>query len=92
MLFDAIIAMKQERAGIPDLNSKPTARQMKAVTWIAAGSPVLSLLSVQDLRFAPWLGDITMLPAQGCLVGFLGFFLVSLLLNCNRKPSSAASE
>lgn len=82
MLFDAIIAMKQERAGIPDLNSKLTARQMKAVIWIAAGSQVLSLLSVQDLRFALWLADITMLPAQGCLVGF-GVFLVFLSLNGN---------
>lgn len=74
MLFDAITAPKQERAGAPDLNSKPTARQMKAVTWIAAGSRVLSLLSVQDLRFAPWLRDGTTLPAQGCPVGFFGVF------------------
>lgn len=36
MLFDAITAL--ERAGTPDLNSKPTVRQMKAVTWMAAGS------------------------------------------------------
>lgn len=38
MLFDAITALELERAGTPDLNSKPTVRQMKAVTWIAAGS------------------------------------------------------
>lgn len=38
MLFDAITAPEPERAATPDLNSKPTVRQMKAVTWIAAGS------------------------------------------------------
>lgn len=34
----------------------------------------LPLLSGQDLGFAPWLDDITTIPAQGCLVGFLVFF------------------
>lgn len=38
MLFDAITALELEQAGAPDLNSKPTVRQMKAVTWVAAGS------------------------------------------------------
>lgn len=84
MLFDAITAPEPERAGTPDLNSKPTVRQMKAVTWIAAGSWVLPLLSVQDLGFAPWLDDITTNPAWGCLVGVLVvFFSVFLLLNCS---------
>lgn len=77
MLFDAITAPELERAGAPDLNSKPTVRQMKAVTWMAAGSWVLPLLSVQNLGFAPWLDDITTTPAQGCLVGFLGVFFQS---------------
>lgn len=64
MLSDAITAPKQERAAIPDLNSRPTARQMKAATRRAAGSQVLSLLSAQDLRFAPWLGNSATLPAS----------------------------
>lgn len=37
---------------MPDLNSRLTARQMKAVPGIAAGSPVWCLLSARDLAFA----------------------------------------
>jgi len=89
MLFDAITATKREQAGIPDLDSEPTARQMKAVTWIAAGSRVLSLLSVHDLRFAPWLGDITTLPAQSCLMGVWGYFFQSFcyLTAVEKRPA-----
>lgn len=61
MLFEAITAIKEEQAGIPDLNSTSIARGME-VTWIAAGSWVLSLRSVQDLCFASWQGDSAIFP------------------------------
>lgn len=70
MLFDAVTAMKQEKAGIPDLHSKPPARQMKAVTWVAAGSQGLSLLSVQDLGSAPGLDDTSLRLPCGDLESF----------------------
>lgn len=77
MLFDAVLAVKQERVGMLDLNSRLTVRQMKAVPGIAAGSPVWCLLSAQDLRFAPRLmisPRSQLKAACGVLGGFFFYF------------------